>query len=65
MLLAMTVNWNIGDRVIQVGQPTVYVIESFRREGTLTFAVARIQHTEERRDIRIDVATPVLFKKVG
>ena len=61
----MTVHWNIGDRVVQVGKPTVYVIESFRRDGLVTYAIARAQHSEERREIRIDVATPVLFKKVG
>lgn len=61
----MTVHWNIGDRVVQVGMPTIYVIESFRREGEKTLALARAQHTDERREIAIDVATPVLFKKVG
>lgn len=61
----MTVHWNIGDRVIQVGAPTIYVIESFRREGLETYAIARVQHSEERREIKIDVATPVLFRKVG
>jgi hypothetical protein len=45
--------------------PTIYVIESFRREGEKTLALARAQHTDERREIAIDVATPVLFKKVG
>ena len=61
----MTVHWNVGDRVVKVGQATVYVIESFRREGDQMVAVARAQHTEERREIPIDVATPVLYKKVG
>ena len=61
----MTVPWNVGDRVMQVGQTTVYVIESFRRDDGQTVAVVRAQHTQERREIRIDVATPVLFKKVG
>lgn len=61
----MTVHWNIGDRVIQVGAATIYVIESFRREGLVTYAIARVQHTEERREIKIDVATPILFRKVG
>jgi hypothetical protein len=61
----MTVHWNVGDRVVQVGMPTIYVIESFRREGEKTLALARAQHTDERRVIPIDVATPVLFKKVG
>lgn len=51
--------------MVQVGLPTVYVIEAFRREGDQTYAVARVQHSDERREIRIDVATPVLFKKVG
>jgi hypothetical protein len=61
----MTVHWNIGDRVVKVGVPTIFVIESFRREGDETVAVVRAQHTDERREIRIDVATPVLYKKVG
>ncbi|MGV3618709.1 MAG: hypothetical protein ACO1SV_25585 [Fimbriimonas sp.] len=61
----MTVHWNVGDRVVQVGMTTIYVIESFRREGDQTLAIARAQHTDERREIRIDVATPVLYKKVG
>ena len=51
--------------MVQVGMPTIYVIESFRREGEKTLALARVQHTDERRVIPIDVATPVLFKKVG
>jgi hypothetical protein len=61
----VTVNWNIGDRVLRVGEDTVYVIESFRKDGDRTIAVARAQGTEKRREIVIDVATPVLFKKVG
>lgn len=61
----MTVPWNIGDRVIRVGQPNVYIIESFRKVEFETYAKVRVQHTDERREIRIDVATPVLYRKIG
>lgn len=61
----MTVPWNIGDRVVKVGEATIFVIEAFRREDLNTVAVVREQGTENRREIRIDVATPVLYRKVS
>lgn len=61
----MTVPWNIGDRVFRVGNPTVMIIEAFRRTEKGTVAVARVQHSELRQEIKIDVATPVLYGKLG
>lgn len=61
----MTVPWNIGDRVAKVGQPTIYIIEAFRRSEKGTTAVVRVQHSDSRELIKIDIATPVLYCKVG